>query len=1101
MHTYSQHKICSGEVLVLHEVKAINNMSGVRGAKSLENEPFRDLKRQLRRLNAGATHASVLQALANMCREEEVIADRQTYVRKRGVKKEESVAHESFWKRRFIISSSESRDDVGSDTNLFTKYVKRKCRPTENAKEKKVTTFSTNVQELLLAMTTRFAGDINEAYVSDPSQIMARGESNAVDTSLKICQVESNMKSIDEDMRKLAEAKSKGDIAPSNGFTGFSRLGENDCLVDEESFESASSNSSNSSDDSEESGSQSASGSDDSEDSSEWDSDDESSLDSNFMAEMANELGFDICDRENDVTVDAVDISFVNATANIQEVISDPPRSQLLGLGETASYEKQLMHKEDSISSGDTAIRSLSHGSPTFGAGGTDEREFEHYSKRDCDESNSNVSENVNNISSIEVEKCTSSLQIQLKPGDALRATELCDAIVVASPFKSSSQEGVLFLSLSARHASKASNSAVPLAGSDDDDDNSGEDCSIDDSDASDKEGAVSNDELPVSIANSACSVTTIHNEPCGSNFSTPVVSTSRNVPAPVLPLGHARAEMIPELASLCSITQAGFGLPLSRRRQCSSSMPGAVVSAVALALDIASLSARGPTAGNCESGSGSDDDSDNDSEGDSENDSEDDSERDSDGDSQDDSDLDDNYLTQFESSLCAAPVSAQNSSIVQPPCENVPDLSYPSASPTHVMPQGSPLPSATDVTEQLAVDKPHSGIGSNVGCFNAMGKPNKKAAICCQIQRVSSDNCDYQSDLCIAARLAATVDENVAPFALTEVISRRELCENVVCTGESKDGGDGGETLQTPLNGHNVKDRSLSLSKGNCAAVKGALLVDWNTTNDVLLVTWGDPYESDSCASDDMLVGWGDDAKSNSDDDELDGKEVVSDWTSLHPWCDENEGGALNWPGSESLSQPCHTVRVASAVSSDGEFDLANRGIQRLEFCVESNDQAIPRDSTSISLCINKTPTCSIPTTEAVSSVLREGAIGKRLTKSANRRGHAVGRRVSFRDAFKNCGLNEVGVCEQEGGTNENACDEAVLEVVFPRIDFQVDRKRTRRLKRGEVDSLSTRRRRKLRENEIKSAMVDEKVYIEGLCMLNKSRGNSIACKIKSQI
>ena len=1085
-------------------------MSGVHGAKSLENEPFRDLKRQLRRLNAGGTHASVLQALANMCREEEVIADRQTYVRKRGVKKEESVAHESFWKRRFIISSSEPQEDVGSNTNLFTKYVKRKCRPTENAKEKKVTTFSTNVQELLLAMTTRFAGDINEAYVSDPSQIMARGENNAVDTSLKICQVESNMKSIDEDMRKLAEAKSKGDIAASNGFTGFSRLGENDCLVDEESCESASSsstssNSSNSSDDSEESGSQSASGSDDSEDSSDWDSDDESSLDSNFMAEMANELGFDLFDRENDLTVDAVDISFVNATANIQEVISDPPRPQLLGLGATASYEKPLMRKECSISPRDTAIRSLSHGSPTFGAGGTDEREFEHYGKRDCDESNFDVSKNVGKTSSIEVENYTSSLKIQLIPGAAPRATELCDAIVVASSCKSAS-----------RHASNASNSAVPLAGFDDDDDASGEDCSGDDSDASDKEGAVSIDELPVSIANSGCSVTTMHNEPCGSTLSTPVVSTSRHMLAPVLPVGHACAKMIPEPASLCTTTQTDFGLPLARLRRCSSSLPGAAASAVAFALGMASLSARGPTTSNCEAGSGSDDDSDNESEGDSEDDterdSEDGSERDSDDDSQDDSDLDDNYLTQFESSLCAAPVPAQNSSIVQPPCKNVPDVSYPSVPPTHVRPQGSPLPSATDVTEQLAVDKPHSGIGTNVGCFDAMGKPNKKAAICCQIQRAASENYDYQSDLCIAARLAAAVDENVAPFALTVVTSRRtqpsvfinsnELCENVDCLGESKYGGDGGETVQPPLNGHTAQDRSFSLSEGNCAAVKGALLVDWNTTDDVLLVTWGDPYESDSCASDDgMLVGWGDDTKSNSDDDELEGKGVVSDWTSLHPWCDENEGGALNCPGSESLSQPCHTARVASAVSSDGEFDLANRGIQRPEFCVESNDQAIPLDSTSISLCINKTRTCPIPTTEAVPSVLREGAIGKRLTRSANRRGRAVGRRVSFRDAFKNCGLNEDGVCEQKGGINENVCDEAVSEVVFPRIDFQVDRKRTRRLKRGEVDSLSTRRRRKLRENEIKSAMVDEKVYIEGLCMLNKSRGNSIACKIKSQI
>ena len=84
------------------------------------------------------------------------------------------------------------------------------------------------------------------------------------------------MQYIDEDMRKLAEAKSKGEMTANKGFTGFAHLGQDDCLRDEEGSES------DSSDDSDESETQSTSDSHGSDDSSEWDADEESSLDSKF---------------------------------------------------------------------------------------------------------------------------------------------------------------------------------------------------------------------------------------------------------------------------------------------------------------------------------------------------------------------------------------------------------------------------------------------------------------------------------------------------------------------------------------------------------------------------------------------------------------------------------------------------------------------------------------------------------------------------------------------------------------------------------------------------------------------------------------------------
>ena len=218
-----------------------------------------------------------------------------------------------------------------------------------------------------------------------------------------------------------------------------------------------------------------------------------------------------------------------------------------------------------------------------------------------------------------------------------------------------------------------------------------------------------------------------------------PVVSAPPNMSTPVLTLGC-------DDALVCKVPSSLLG----------------AASAIDLGLGTASLTARCLRNEVSEAGS------------DSSHDSDDDSDDDSGDDSEDDSDLDDNYLTQFESSLCATPVPVQVSPEVPLPSKNAPDFAYPPAPLTHLVSHDCPLPDAVDITNAHAVANVLSGIGSNVGCFDAMGQPNEKASICFQCPiSAPAQKFDYESDLCIAARLAAVVDEFVAPFDLTETISK----------------------------------------------------------------------------------------------------------------------------------------------------------------------------------------------------------------------------------------------------------------------------------------------------------------------------------------
>ena len=181
--------------------------------------------------------------------------------------------------------------------------MKRKCMTSPDQEKTQVANFSVNIQQALITtMTTLFSDDINEAYTSDPSQRMAQVDNNSLDVMLKISQIDSNMKFIDEDMHVLAEEQMTGyRTAPVERLRGFTHLGEEDCLgykdcslvsdaySADDSYDISTDDSSD--DSSDDSASSKSTENVDEENGSEWDCEDELSLDTNFMAEMANELG------------------------------------------------------------------------------------------------------------------------------------------------------------------------------------------------------------------------------------------------------------------------------------------------------------------------------------------------------------------------------------------------------------------------------------------------------------------------------------------------------------------------------------------------------------------------------------------------------------------------------------------------------------------------------------------------------------------------------------------------------------------------------------------------------------------------------------------
>jgi hypothetical protein len=886
-----------------------------------ENEPFRKLQTQLRELGAGGTNASVMQVLANMCREEESIRDRGTYLSKREHKKEEEKIQESFWRRRFVRhedgthSSTHEEEDV--ESNLFTRYVKRKYRGAPQEEEKKPETFSENIQHILLKMTSQFGSAINDAYVSDPSQIAARGNNDAIQAMMIISQIDENMKAIDEDMRILDQVKKEGLETATNHFTGFGHLGEQECLIDGRSSLESSSEASSESTSDDSSGDWESDSEDDSDrhdssdsddDDSEWDSDVGSSLDSNFMAEMANELGFQIPQEEDD---EPVDVSFVKAIASGRKSLplSIPCENQASAT--SLSYDATCIAEVSKL----LTLLPLSSESPKQMAasqvasegddsGDAPQGDSESDSNSSDDDSSDSDGSTVDDELQIGV-RCTHlpigpiisaqnallsqcSTQISALPQVPVASLPLAPLAPLATPdlsTQASSPDESKDESESLMCVSRSSPASlpvpVPLSVSDptanahapmlsvltshlastlpssqafvdpvtaplstappsglvlESDYASESEESSSDSD-SDSDGSSLDDDYLAQFAATVSSISDAMPAPSpeSASINTEPAVTTQIVASPVT--SPALPHMLRDPASPAtleledSLADSGGSAPeedtnigeVSEGKDHTVATLGVLPVEVAQSIQSESFhppmdlpKTAMPTVPNLattlSSGidlaeSDSEDDSDDDSEGDSSYDSDD----------SDDSLLDDDYLAQFEATMSAPPPVLE-----EPP---VPPAPVPQNPPAALLAmQGQPTPSATSLfstgdsassssratessSEKSAEDSKKKkgtnvfgapfGIGANVGCFDATGKPNEKAAARCGSYnksplRLSIDGNDTQSDLCIAARLKAAADEQMAPFA--EMRSAKKVVQSrrrSIYAGESGEGGE----------------------------------------------------------------------------------------------------------------------------------------------------------------------------------------------------------------------------------------------------------------------------------------------------------------------
>lgn len=319
--------------------------------KEEARKEWEKLRQQLRQSSNGATHAAVLEMLGNMCREEEGIRNRTDYKKKKETKKEEVSEKVSFWRRRFVrrspqmmrgrakVGGADEEEKEDSDTNMITKFAKQKYKP----KPKKPTlTFSENVQDMLLNITSQFEQQINSAFKSDPATKEEREEDIPLSELADVTQIDVNMRAIDKDMKILDKAKQSGVRVDLDDFRGVGKLGDQDYLSSSESSSSEEDSDEEwDSEDSDESGSEAEAGeessdeeseddddsdeesddSDDDDDSDEesseedsdddddddesdesWTTDDESSLESydELMAEMQTEMGIIMPDKFGD---------------------------------------------------------------------------------------------------------------------------------------------------------------------------------------------------------------------------------------------------------------------------------------------------------------------------------------------------------------------------------------------------------------------------------------------------------------------------------------------------------------------------------------------------------------------------------------------------------------------------------------------------------------------------------------------------------------------------------------------------------------------------------------------------------------------------------
>jgi hypothetical protein len=254
-----------------------------------------------------------MQLLANMAREENSVTDFHSYKDRLVEKKEES--SETFWHRRFvrlasgsaITSLSSLHKDEEKDANLISNYVKEKCHGA--SRDNQSQTFSENIQDVLLKMSSAFGSEINEAFknsslAQSSDDIPKEG---ATDVERQIRKIDENMKAIDEDMKLLDQAKEHGEVLSAEFLlNGFRALGEDDYLSEDSSLSETTNVESFAGDAStNEDSSCTDSNGPDNEDA----NSDESSIDSNFMDEIMDEFGFtftDIPDIEPSTSAKAI---------------------------------------------------------------------------------------------------------------------------------------------------------------------------------------------------------------------------------------------------------------------------------------------------------------------------------------------------------------------------------------------------------------------------------------------------------------------------------------------------------------------------------------------------------------------------------------------------------------------------------------------------------------------------------------------------------------------------------------------------------------------------------------------------------------------------
>jgi hypothetical protein len=447
---------------------------------------------------------------------------------------------------------------------------------------------------------------------------------------------------------------------------------------------------------------------------------------------------------------------------------------------------------------------------------------------------------------------------------------------------------------------------------------------------------------------------------------------------------------------------------------------------------------------------------------------------------SEDESALDDEYLEQFESMLVQPSSTKSNpSNLLSSNQQQGSEFVNTSLQVKH------PPSSASPVQAKPIEPEIFSGIGTNVGCFDKNGKPNEKAASRGKHSKIWDTVSQISfSDICAAAMLARVADEGIPPFP--DLIRCKSALGSIATIHDYNSSCDDrlADESMTRFNiiknsNHFTDDSEAQKMRG-----RGSILVDWRSDDGDLLVDWGEKY-------------------SDSESDELEIKPIVSTWKpngeyvvaiSDEKKLDDCEVAAINgisFPKSRSI---CSDTDSESTFSEIKRTDMKYAGMHHWM----GNK---PLDTKIFEFHDESGP--------LLHKMQRKGQFRKKTYDPLHQH-------MSFRNAFQNRITSDIPEESEEkvlkgkipgGGTmekinsSEKKESEQALTVIFPRIDFHSGNKKTRRSKKGENCSLSTRRRRKIRVNEIKSAMVEEKGYIEGLFMLSKTTGKTVGCEIKSKI